>query len=426
MPAQHDQPRHPARTACAPSPSRAGCGCWCCAPGRMDRHRAHPGPRPEPAARLAPSQAPGRGRPARALPRGQLGVLSARPRRPGRAARAQSLPHAAERRSRPRARPAAARGGARERGRSWRRAISRAQGRALGPDPLALRRRGARSRRPCSTCSATQPPQEPARHRHRHRPHPRSCWRRRSASASGSTCRARCSRWRAPISTAPACATARSASATCTSCRCRAARSTPRPSTRCCTTPTIPAPRSPRRRACCGRAGGWWWSISRRTGSSSCASEHAHRRLGFADVEIQEWFAAAGLDLEAPVRLPGDPLTVVIWPARRRGAPRAGSARRPGRQRTARSHEHSAPGPADEPVTAGRSAAGGRALVRVLPAEDPGAAERLWQTVKRLEAAGAALCLGDLRRRRQSRGRHRASWSTPLRHEARPGGGRRI
>jgi ArsR family transcriptional regulator len=48
--------------------------------------------------------------------------------------------------------------------------------------------------------------------------------------------------------------------------------------------------------------------------------QHAHRRLGFADVEIDEWFAAAGLLAEPPVRLRGEPLTVVIWPARRLGA----------------------------------------------------------------------------------------------------------
>ena len=48
--------------------------------------------------------------------------------------------------------------------------------------------------------------------------------------------------------------------------------------------------------------------------------QHAHRRLGFADAEIKEWFAAAGLDFEPPLRIEGDPLTVVIWPARRRGA----------------------------------------------------------------------------------------------------------
>jgi ubiquinone/menaquinone biosynthesis C-methylase UbiE/DNA-binding transcriptional ArsR family regulator len=48
--------------------------------------------------------------------------------------------------------------------------------------------------------------------------------------------------------------------------------------------------------------------------------EHAHRRLGFADAEIRKWFAAAGLEFEPPIRLEGDPLTVVIWPARRIGA----------------------------------------------------------------------------------------------------------
>jgi ubiquinone/menaquinone biosynthesis C-methylase UbiE len=47
--------------------------------------------------------------------------------------------------------------------------------------------------------------------------------------------------------------------------------------------------------------------------------QHAHRRLGFADAEMQGWFAVAGLAFEPPLRLPGDPLTVVIWPARRIG-----------------------------------------------------------------------------------------------------------
>ena len=50
--------------------------------------------------------------------------------------------------------------------------------------------------------------------------------------------------------------------------------------------------------------------------------EHAHRRLGFADSEVAEWCAAADLDPAPPRRLPGDPLTVVIWTARRRAAVR--------------------------------------------------------------------------------------------------------
>ena len=46
--------------------------------------------------------------------------------------------------------------------------------------------------------------------------------------------------------------------------------------------------------------------------------EHAHRRLGFTDAEMQGWFTAAGL--HAPSRRsasPAMPLTVVIWAARR-------------------------------------------------------------------------------------------------------------
>jgi ubiquinone/menaquinone biosynthesis C-methylase UbiE len=45
--------------------------------------------------------------------------------------------------------------------------------------------------------------------------------------------------------------------------------------------------------------------------------EHAHRRLGFADDDVAGWFGAAGLEPAPPRRLPGDPLTVVIWMARR-------------------------------------------------------------------------------------------------------------
>ncbi len=42
--------------------------------------------------------------------------------------------------------------------------------------------------------------------------------------------------------------------------------------------------------------------------------DHAHRRLGFSDVEVAEWFRACGLELGQSVRLEGQPLTVVIWP----------------------------------------------------------------------------------------------------------------
>lgn len=49
--------------------------------------------------------------------------------------------------------------------------------------------------------------------------------------------------------------------------------------------------------------------------------EHAHRRLGFADAEIDQWVRAAGLTPGEPVSLPGDALTVKIWPARGADAP---------------------------------------------------------------------------------------------------------
>src|ERR1700687_4056979 len=49
--------------------------------------------------------------------------------------------------------------------------------------------------------------------------------------------------------------------------------------------------------------------------------EHAHRRLGFADRDVDEWCRAAGLEPDPPRRLPGDPLTVMIWTARRPAVP---------------------------------------------------------------------------------------------------------
>jgi ArsR family transcriptional regulator len=44
---------------------------------------------------------------------------------------------------------------------------------------------------------------------------------------------------------------------------------------------------------------------------------HAHRRLGFSDDEVDSWFIAAGLVPAKPERVPGSPLTVVVWAADR-------------------------------------------------------------------------------------------------------------
>src|SRR6202166_3905766 len=49
--------------------------------------------------------------------------------------------------------------------------------------------------------------------------------------------------------------------------------------------------------------------------------EHAHRRLGFSDPDVEEWCRSAGLDPDPACRLPGDPLTVVIWTAHRQAVP---------------------------------------------------------------------------------------------------------
>jgi ArsR family transcriptional regulator len=55
-------------------------------------------------------------------------------------------------------------------------------------------------------------------------------------------------------------------------------------------------------------------------GEERLRHEHAHRRLGFADSEIAAWLARAGLKPLDTVRLPGNPLTVVVWTAARPGA----------------------------------------------------------------------------------------------------------
>lgn len=54
--------------------------------------------------------------------------------------------------------------------------------------------------------------------------------------------------------------------------------------------------------------------------------DHAHRRLGFSDAEVASWAQSAGLRMDTPAHLPGERLTVTIWPAVRAEAvdPRIG------------------------------------------------------------------------------------------------------
>lgn len=56
-------------------------------------------------------------------------------------------------------------------------------------------------------------------------------------------------------------------------------------------------------------------------------SRHAHRRLGFADSEVEEWCRDAGLQLGSVMGLPGDPLTVMVWIAAKPAISRAESER---------------------------------------------------------------------------------------------------
>jgi ArsR family transcriptional regulator len=46
-------------------------------------------------------------------------------------------------------------------------------------------------------------------------------------------------------------------------------------------------------------------------------AEHRHRWLGFDDAEVGRWRLAAGLEPGPVEALPGDPVTVKIWTARR-------------------------------------------------------------------------------------------------------------
>jgi ArsR family transcriptional regulator len=55
-------------------------------------------------------------------------------------------------------------------------------------------------------------------------------------------------------------------------------------------------------------------------------SEHAHRRLGFADSEVVKWCRAAGLRAARVEHLPGKELTVSLWQAARASQRNAATA----------------------------------------------------------------------------------------------------
>jgi ArsR family transcriptional regulator len=45
--------------------------------------------------------------------------------------------------------------------------------------------------------------------------------------------------------------------------------------------------------------------------------EHQHRWLGFEETQVAGWCLGAGLEAHAAIRLRGNPLTIMIWPAQR-------------------------------------------------------------------------------------------------------------
>ena len=50
---------------------------------------------------------------------------------------------------------------------------------------------------------------------------------------------------------------------------------------------------------------------------ASLREEHAHRWLGFSDEQVGDWLRECGFECPDPAHLPGQPLTVTIWPAQR-------------------------------------------------------------------------------------------------------------
>lgn len=63
-------------------------------------------------------------------------------------------------------------------------------------------------------------------------------------------------------------------------------------------------------------------------------SDHAHRRLGFGDGEVDQWMTQAGLRASSSRHLPGTPLTVTIWMGEKPVVPSLAPDALPHRERT--------------------------------------------------------------------------------------------
>ena len=286
--------------------------------GRAVGQGPHRHPRPVAAAHLAPPQAARRGRPDRPLPRGRLGLLppdrdAARARRSAASSwrwPTRTIPVLA-------ARPRPARGDQARAGRDGA-PLLRRQRRRLGHDPR--RSTSPRTGRGGDPRGRRRPAfRSPARSRHRHRAACSNCSRRTTAAASASTPRremlavARANLDRAGHRQCPG-----------------PPRRHLRPAARRATASTSSTIHQvlhylddPERALCRGGAG----AAARRAAadrrlraarrSSSCASEHAHRRLGFADDQMRQWIDARGLALDrrrSTCRRPArTSSTVTLW-----------------------------------------------------------------------------------------------------------------
>ena len=272
------------------------------------------------------------------------------------------------------------------------------QRRAVGRDPLAPCRR-PRGRGRAGAASRRRADRRSPRHRHRHRPHPRSDGAARRARGRHRPARARCLRSRGSISSAPALR----------NCSIRQGDMYQLPLPGASFDAVVihqvlhyadrPAARHRRgrARAAAGRTARRS-SISRRTSSNSCATEHAHRRLGFAEPRSCDWCREAGLVPAQPVRAAGRPAhrhAVARAPAGCAGRTRRG-ARPEGRRVVLTASLLGADPPAGAPAVS----------FEFFPPKTAEMDERLWQTVTRLAPLGAALRLGDLWRRRHDARAH--------------------
>ena len=204
-----------------------------------------------------------------------------------------------------------------------------------------------------------------ARHRHRAPAGCSRCWRPRSSARSASTSRARCWRWPAPTSPAPASTMPRSARATCMPCPSRPTSFdvvTIHHVLHYAEDPAAALAEAAR----VVRPGGVVLVVDFSPHDLvELKREHAHVHLGFADNQVQGWLRSAGLNPLEPIHFPGRRLMTGIWRGEREARAAAPSAdQRTDPRPRSRASEH-------RPTSRPRHAAP-EGVVRVLAAQDRG------------------------------------------------------